>query len=266
MSKKAIIIGLGFVGQANALALIKMGYKVYGYDVKAVKSIYKDKDFSRITFLPKIIKAKFGCPVLVCVNAPTTNPRTLLDLRNVKKALSLGRKITSGPIILRSTVLPTLLKPLDFDFYFPEFLRELTAVRDVLRPELSAIGAKKRFVIPAVIRDLTKNSKKVYFCKPEEAAFIKYLNNVWKSLKVAFVNEVGDIIKNEKLNPGKILNFVFERKPYLKYGREFGGHCLPKDSKAFAMAFRKQNTNIAKALIVSNQLHSTTKKLRKWYN
>lgn len=88
------------------------------------------------------------------------------------------------------------------------------------------------------------------------------MSNIWNSLRVAFVNEFGNAIalptdeaavsRNEAM-----LNFIFEEKGYLRYGRSYGGHCLPKDTHAFFAWHKAQGKNMAviEAVHQSNLIH-----------
>src|SRR3989344_672424 len=220
MDKTVVIIGLGWVGQANALALIKRGFSVVGYDVKPVNNIYKDPDFKNIRFcLPeeKKINITDNAPKIVCVNAPT-EANGHQNTTHVSTALSFAHKLGGGPVILRTTILPTKLKNFDFDIYLPEFLHEAHAVKEVLNPAYIVVGLrKKKIKLPEFLKKWRESARKNYIGTPEEAAFIKYITNLWNSIRIAHVNEIGNIMRRRKINHNKVIDFVFEKKSYLKY-------------------------------------------------
>ena len=253
MNKEVIIIGLGWVGQANALALIKDEFIVHGIDIRTVNNIYKDPDFNKI----KISDAgsfTSDAPKIICVNA-LNDEHGKQDLSAVFSALKTARQIGGGPVILRSTVLPTKFKNLDFDLFVPEFLHELHAIEEARKPSLLVIGSKKSADnLPQFLLHWKKSAKRVLLGTPEEAAFIKYLSNIWNALRISHVNEMGNIMRRRGMNHEKVLDFFFERKPYLKYGREFSGHCLPKDALAFLTEFNEE-AKLISAMHESNEDH-----------
>jgi len=94
---------------------------------------------------------------------------------------------------------------------------------------------------------------------------------------IAFVNEFGDSIalpktEAERKKIERLMNFFFEKKSYLRYGQTFGGHCLPKDTRAFmaAKGAEGQETPILRAIYRSNQLHQkvvdTYHTLPQWFS
>src|SRR3989344_1316583 len=120
---------------------------------------------------------------------------------------------------------------------------------------------------PSFIEQWEQRACRVFKGTPEEASYIKYLSNIWNALRIAFVNEFGDSIalpenqqQREKIE--RIIDFFFEEKSYLRYGRAFGGHCLPKDSRAFAAWKNEAAPSVLlDALCKSNDLHQQIENL-----
>ena len=260
MNKKIIILGMGFVGQANALALVKYGWEVFAKDIRQVQNLYDDPDFNKIKWLnfDETYK-KMDCDVMVCVNALNHNNGGQ-DYLAAEGACLTARQLTSGKVILRTTVVPAYLEGLDFDFYMPEFLHEKLAVSECMKPEMLVVAGKKEMHdgLPDVVKFLKNENPKcrMMICKPEGAAFVKYLINCWNALRIAFVNEFGDkMLTRSKLSrkdAESVIDFVFGRQQYLRYGKMFGGHCLPKDSEAFNCYY---GSHVINGAIIANENH-----------
>lgn len=262
---KVVVIGLGFVGQANAVVLARMGYEVWGKDLREVDNIYATDDFLKVKIFNNASELPFKpedkVPVMVCVNA--LNQGQGQDLKPAQSALAEARKITQGAVVLRTTLLPENLSALDFDIYLPEFLHERLALEEVQFPDMLVIGYKKpetKALLPKFIKDWhayvkTNLAGKFYEGNPFECAYIKYLMNIWNALRIGFVNEYGDDMIKEGLttNHEKVIDFVMERAFYLRYGKAFGGHCLPKDLEAFVTGHA--DGKILKALLEANKAH-----------
>jgi len=252
MSEQVVIVGFGWVGQANAIALHEMGYSVSSYDVQQPVRHYaahRAAAYDRIAALPHPLAVDGDRTwYMVCVGDKDL-PNGSQDIAEIEAALESLRG-AAGKIILRSTILPDRLSKLVFDFYVPEFLHEKTAVQDAISPRLLAIGENSKTDLPQFVADWARQADKVFIGTAEEAAHIKYLCNLWNATQVAFVNEMATAIATDK-TPGsraraeRIIDFVFERKPYLRFGKAFGGRCLTKDVRAFIDWSRQQGVTAA---------------------
>jgi len=271
MKKETIVIvGYGWVGQANALALSHAGYETYYYDIAIPLLKYTPKYddlYAKVKALRKILE-KDGADTwyVVCVG-DRVSEEGQQDISAIKKALKSLQKAKGG-VVLRSTILPGNLAGLSFDHYVPEFLHEKKAVEEVMEPSYFVVGSLgKNARKPSFFAHLEKRAAKVFHGTPEEASYIKYLSNIWNALRIAFVNEFGNAIAEPK-DPvaiaaiDKVMNFFFERKAYVQYGRSFGGHCLPKDTRAF-FAWHKargKDMSIVEGMYRSNSTHQVIEK------
>jgi UDPglucose 6-dehydrogenase len=244
MKERIVIVGFGWVGQANALALSLMGYPVSYFD-PATPSLHHTRyqsEYGKLTRLksPREHETPDTC-FIVCVGDRVSEDG-IQDISLIESALT-SLKGTAGTVILRSTILPQKLSALPFDFYLPEFLHEKKAVEESLDPYFFVVGENTGKKEPSFFPEWRTRSFKIFNGTPEEASYIKYLSNLWNSVRIAFVNEFGNAIavpeNKEKLNRvERVINFMFDHRPYMRYGRSFGGHCLPKDTRAF-MRFYK---------------------------
>ena len=119
----------------------------------------------------------------------------------------------------------------------PEFLREGSAVDDLLNPDRIVFGSNDErataimhkvyqpFVAPVLVTDV------------ESAELIKHAANSFLALKISYINAVGRICEAsgadiEKVAEGIGMDDRIGRK-FLNAGLGYGGSCFPKDVKAF---------------------------------
>lgn len=261
--EKIVVVGFGWVGQANALALARMNYEVYYYDLITPKHHYADKYYSLYEKIKPLSALRQidgpGTSYLVCVGDRVSEDGRQ-DISLIEKVLTCLRP-AQGQVILRSTVLPKYLEQLPCHIYLPEFLHEINAVEECLNPFLFVVGQRDKTAYPSFIKQWEKRAIKTFKGTPEEAAHLKYLANVWNALRIAFVNEFGDGLalptdKEQRQKIERLIDFFFEKKSYLRYGQSFSGHCLPKDTRAF-MAYKEAAgpSPLLRAIHESNKLH-----------
>lgn len=279
IGERFVIVGFGWVGQANAIALHVLGFDVLYFDPAEPPRHYTEYQsaYNAIKKLTDVAEADSeNTWYVVCVGDRVSDDG-IQDIENIKRALE-SLKNVKGGIILRSTILPDLLKTLPFDYYMPEFLHEKKAVEECLAPYLFVIGSRSKVrKEPRVFKIWRDQARKDFDGSPEEASFIKYLSNLWNSTRIAFVNEFGDALGRpdskkglEKIND--VIDFLFDGKDYLRYGRSFGGHCLPKDTRAFARWYGEKMNGLPllSGVYASNTQHRNLEQeyplMPEWYS
>jgi GDP-mannose 6-dehydrogenase len=259
-----VIVGFGWVGQANALSLLMAGYDVSYFDPGTPTLKYEDgykDEYQRLNRLKNVLeKDSPDTWYMVCVGDRVL-PDGEQDISLIKKALE-SLKSAKGGIILRSTIIPGHLASLNFDFYVPEFLHEKKAVEECMNPHYFILGKKSDKERPSFFSIWEARATKTFIGTPEEASYLKYLSNIWNALRIAFVNEFGNAIAipsdKEKLQKTeRLMDFFFERKPYVRYGKAYDGHCLPKDSHAFLVWHKKhgREMSLLEGMHTSNIAH-----------
>lgn len=269
------IFGLGYVGCVSLGCLAKNGHKVIGVDVSETKVkqinsglatiIEKDIDViikeehakgkisATTDFIDAILKTEVS---IVSVGTPSSSKGHLnLDYifkvaENVGEALQ--KKDTFHVVAIRSTVFPGTIekfakiieensgKKSNQDFAVvsnPEFLREGTAVHDYYNPPLTLIGSSDKNATDKIASLYKQLPAEVVITNIEVAEIMKYVNNTYHALKIAFANEVGNICSAMKIDSHKVMEIFCMDKElnispyYFKPGFAYGGSCLPKDLK-----------------------------------
>ncbi len=299
---QVVVVGLGYVGSVCSACLANRGHTVVGVDTSAFKVdciergespivekglgelIAASKQAGRLSATTDIAKAMPGADiVLVCVGTPSREDGSL-NLDHVKRACAeVGSAIrTTGKfttVVMRSTMLPgSVLDELapvieqaaggkageKFGVaYNPEFLREGTAVEDFDKAEYTVIGAGCERA-GASLRELYDGvGGELFVTSIPEAEMLKYVNNSFHALKVAFANEVGRICKREGVDSHAVMKLMVRDTKlnlspyYLSPGFAFGGSCLPKDVRAIVSRSRHHSLElpVIQNIIRSNDVH-----------
>jgi GDP-mannose 6-dehydrogenase len=295
------VFGLGYVGAVSAACLAKNGHIVIGVDPQlekvelinnGVPPIIEEglAELTRETTAdwmfratPDAAEAVAGSSLsLVCVGTPS-RPDGSINLDNILQVCeeigtALRVKDEFHVVMIRSTVLPGVMRDLihpllervsgkkvgiDFGLcHNPEFLREGTAVYDYYNPPKIVIGAfdqRSRDIAAELYRDF---DAPLIHTSVEIAELIKYVDNWWHALKVAFGNEVGNICKVHRVDSHQVMDIFCKDDKlnisprYLMPGFAFGGSCLPKDLRALTYHTRKNGLflPILESILPSNRV------------
>jgi GDP-mannose 6-dehydrogenase len=291
------VFGLGYVGSVVAALLASRGHKVIGVDVIQSKvdamnagvATFHEPGLAELTsgaHRAKLLRATTDTAEaiaetdisLVCVGTPSTAAGSL-DLAFVEEVTGnigtvLRAKSTHHHLIYRSTMLPgstrglvnTHLKDLVDGrklqvFFYPEFLRQGTAVKDMIVPSLSVVGSYDPEVDISAIRKIFDASTEQ--TDLESAELIKYACNAFHAAKVSFANEIGRISKSIGVDAVNVMKVICQDTRlnispyYLRPGTPFGGSCLPKDVSALNHLSRSRalSTPMLDSLLTSNEDH-----------
>ncbi len=220
---------------------------------------------------------------IVCVGTPSQSNGNLglTFIRRVCEDIgaALKEKDAYSAVVIRSTVLPGTIREVvipamertsgkrageDFGVgFFPEFLREGTAVYDFYNPPKIVVATSDDRSF-AMLEELNANfAVPVIRAEFETAEMVKYADNSWHAVKVAFANEIGSISKSLEIDGGEVMNiFCQDRKlnisdKYLRPGFAFGGSCLPKDVRALVYKGRHLDLDLPllNSVLPSNERH-----------
>jgi len=262
MSKiKAVgVIGNGFVGQAIGFGFVPV-LPVHIYDIDPLRSM-------------NTLEETVNGSDVVFVSVPTPMNKdgsiSLSIVRSVLNNISRVSTRNDNVVVIKSTVIPGTTEAFSEEFknlnlvFNPEFLTERHAKYDFLNQARIVLGG---------LPENTEKVAKLYrlrfkHCNIMEmdyntAEFVKYFNNVFFSVKVAFANEMKLICQKARVNWSDALaGFAADGRvgdshlnvpgPDGRLG--FGGSCFPKDINAF-ISFADDcgvNANVVKAAWQTN--------------
>jgi UDP-N-acetyl-D-glucosamine dehydrogenase len=275
------IVGLGYVGLPLAMEFAEAGIDVVGIDVDAprvaglregrshIEDVSDERlggALERCRFTTRMVEAHDAEAVLICVPTPLNANREpeLGALLSVGRAL--GAVMRSGQtIVLESTTFPGTTR----DYMLP-LLEEsgLRAGEDfalAFSPERVDPGRKDYTIrtTPKIVGGLTpactEAAAAVYrsVCdtvvpvgSPEVAELAKLLENVFRSVNIALVNEMAILADRMDIDIWEVVDAA-ATKPYgfmrFEPGPGMGGHCLPVDP--FYLTWRAREFDMATEFI-----------------
>ncbi len=276
------IVGLGYVGLPLAVAFAQNGCEVVAVDIdpRKVEAIEAGESYiedvssaalravgERIHATTRYARLERADAVLVCVPTPLTRNREpdlgpLLDAtRALADVLQAGQLVvlesTTYPGTTREQVLPIL-----------EEESGLTAGRDfhlAFSPERVDPG-RTDFTLrntPKVVGGLTEacaeRAESLYglvcdeivpVSSPEAAELTKLLENIFRSVNIALVNELAMLTERMGIDIWEVVDAA-ATKPYgfmrFEPGPGMGGHCLPVDP--FYLSWRAREFDMATEFI-----------------
>jgi len=280
------VLGTGYVGLSTALGFTSKGYSVITSDPDSIKAQKINKGIlpfyepnlqeplehavktGKLQCAPNCEEAILNTDVTFVAVSTPSRPDGNINRQYIKKAAceigdALKQKKTYHLIVIKSTVTPTTtektIKPLiethsgklcgtDFGLCVnPEFLREGSALRDMLHPDRIIIGEYNKNsgdTLEALFREFyAGNTPHIIRTNLTTAELIKYSNNAFLAIKISFINTIANICERvtsadvtvvaKGIGLDKRIGSLF-----LNAGLGYGGSCLPKDVKAL-LAFSK---------------------------
>ncbi len=271
------IVGMGYVGVPLGIEFAERGLEVVGFDTDAekIKNINSGKQIMKHISSKKMTKfVKKGCKatsdfeelkhtdcILMCVPTPL-DIYEQPDMSYVKSATkTISKNLRKGQlVILESTTYPGTTKEI-----IKPILEEsgLVAGKDFFlaySPEREDPGNKDFSVskIPKVIGGLTDKclsvadtlysqiiSETVKVSSPETAEATKLMENIFRAVNIAMVNELKLIFERMNINIWEVIEAA-NSKPFgfmpFYPGPGMGGHCIPIDPFYLSWKAKEFNT------------------------
>jgi UDP-N-acetyl-D-glucosamine dehydrogenase len=271
------IVGLGYVGLPLAMEFAEAGMDVIGVDVDAQKmaslregrSHIEDVADERLSavlerchFSTRFVELHEAEAIIICVPTPLTANREPELGPLLSAARAVGNVVRAGQtIVLESTTFPGTTRD-----YLKPLLEEsgLRAGQDfalAFSPERVDPGRTDYTIrtTPKVVGGLTEGctarASEIYgrVCErvvevgsPETAEMTKLLENIFRSVNIALVNEMSMLADRMGIDIWEVVDAA-STKPFgfmrFEPGPGMGGHCLPVDP--FYLTWRAREFDLA---------------------
>lgn len=277
------IIGLGYVGLPLVLRFCEVGYQVLGFDIDLKKITILQKGQSYIKTIPSAQISSFvrngqfqatndfsrlsepDC-ILICVPTPLTEKKEP-DLQYIEKTTDAIRdRLRKGQlIVLESTTYPGTTEELLLMKLKSSGLKVGKDFFLGYSPEREDPG-NKRFStsrIPKVVSGVTSSCQKVITAlysqavekvvpvsSPRVAELTKLLENIYRSVNIALVNELKMLADRMGIDIWEVIEAA-STKPFgftpFYPGPGMGGHCIPIDP--FYLSWKAQEYDFSTRFI-----------------
>jgi UDPglucose 6-dehydrogenase len=267
---KLTIIGSGYVGLTSGACFAEVGHHVVCVDNDPQKvetllagqipiyepgleeMVKKNVAARRLRFTTSTEEGVDHGEVLFIAVPTPPQPDGSVDLSFIEKvAREISQYLDSYRVIVDKSTVPVktgervsqtirrYAKPgVEFDVVSnPEFLREGSAVVDLMKPDRIVIGGNsdralalmqkvyEPFVAPVLVTDINS------------AELIKHAANSFLALKISYINALAEICESSGADVLKVAEGIGADKrigrDFLSAGLGYGGSCFPKDIAAF---------------------------------
>jgi len=259
------IIGLGYVGLPLVLRFCEEGFKVCGFDIDREKADKLNRGESYIKHISSekvrqfvdrrlfeatvdMQRLKEADAIIICVPTPLTDKREP-DMQYVEAtAREVARHLRPGQLIsLESTTYPGTTEELLLPLLTEKGLKVGRDFFLVFSPEREDPGRKDftTKTTPKIVGGITEKcllagealyskivDKVVKVSSPKAAEMTKLLENIYRSVNIALVNELKMLCDRMGIDVWEVIEAA-KTKPFgfeaFDPGPGLGGHCIPVD-------------------------------------
>lgn len=289
---RVVVVGQGYVGLPLAIRAAEVGHQVIGYDVDArrVKSLaagesyVEDVSSGRLTralergaYQPSELARDCGGFDVAVVTVPTPLQDGAPDLRYIEEsAHTLARFLRPGAtVVLESTTYPGTTEELfgpiledgsgltagaDFHLgYSPERIDPGNTVWGFQQTPkvVSGVDARSLKAVETFYADLVDQTVPV--SSPKEAELAKLLENTFRHVNIALVNEIAMFARHLDIDVWQAIEAA-SSKPFgfMKFtpGPGVGGHCLPIDPSYLSWRVQRELGQSFRFVELANDINS----------
>ncbi|MCY0946665.1 MULTISPECIES: nucleotide sugar dehydrogenase [Streptomyces] len=289
---RVVVVGQGYVGLPLAIRAAEVGHQVIGYDVDArrVKSLAAGESYvedvsserlsralERGSYRASELARDCGGFDVAVVTVPTPLQEGAPDLRYIEEsARTLARFLRPGAtVVLESTTYPgtteELFAPIledgsgltagvDFHLgYSPERIDPGNTVWGFQQTPkvVSGVDAASLKAVEAFYADLVDTTVPVR--SPKEAELAKLLENTFRHVNIALVNEIAMFARHLDIDVWQAIEAA-SSKPFgfMKFtpGPGVGGHCLPIDPSYLSWRVQRELGQNFRFVELANDINS----------
>jgi UDPglucose 6-dehydrogenase len=263
------IIGSGYVGLVTGACFAEVGHRVLcvDNDLKKVHQLQdgnipiyepgleelvkKNVAAGRLSFTASIGDAVEASRVIFIAVPTPPQPDGSVDLSFVEGvAREIAAHIKEYRIVVDKSTVPvktgekvaqTIQRynpgaPIDI-VSNPEFLREGSAVEDLMKPDRIVIGVSSERAVGPMREIYEPFHAPIMITDLNSAELIKHASNSFLALKISYINAVAAICEASGANVERVAEGMGADKrigrAFLNAGVGYGGSCFPKDLSAF---------------------------------
>jgi len=241
---------------------MKLGIAGYGYVGMAHELIFKECHDIIISdpFKREFGNLKHADAIIVCVSTPQNEISGHCDVTNVCDVIDAAPDV---PILIKSTISPEgwrlitdtcANKNITFS---PEYLRAAHWDKDIEECKDFYMGGASTNFWADLFR-FARGDINVHIAEPVELILSKQLRNSFLALKVTYFNQVYDYCSGEGVDFESVRKLITSdprigpSHSFVTEERGFGGHCLPKDTRATELS-ADGNMPLLKQILEYNQ-------------
>ncbi|WP_164966354.1 nucleotide sugar dehydrogenase [Companilactobacillus metriopterae] len=279
MAHKIAIIGLGYVGLANALAL-SLKNEIIGFDIdqekmnllknevstlKESRAVEIIKNNDNLTFTDQFVDTIDTDFMIISTPTNFDVATSAFDTQSIEDTIDNALELNyQGTFIIKSTVPVGFTEKLKKSknikniLMVPEFLTENHPVFDIFNTSRVIVGGEDKELSEEVAEMFIEISEKspsklVGF---SEAESIKLFSNGYLAMRVAYFNEIDSFAMANGLDSEALIDGI-SLDPRIGEGYNnpsfgYGGYCLPKDTAQMRMEFKGIESPLVDSIVESN--------------
>jgi UDPglucose 6-dehydrogenase len=282
MKYKISIIGMGYVGCANALMLSKQNeVSIVDIDENKVKNFnngqlpindayaqqYFENEDLHLSATCSLNESIQGASFII-LSLPTNFNETTkqYDTKIIEEVITqITHENIDALIVIKSTVNIGYTESLNEKFgtkriiFSPEFLREGYALEDNLFPSRVIVGGEgedSKLFGKILCKSTSAGAAQLLLMESAAAESVKLFSNTYLAMRVAYFNELDGFCMDNNINTKDVITGVSLDKRIGEFYNNpsfgFGGYCLPKDSKQLLNRFSNSPHDLVNAIQSSN--------------